>query len=62
MCFWNSKDASLLRSKKFDKQIKNDERRLQKEVKLLLLGMRATSWRPVANMLPAESAIGDPWN
>lgn len=45
MCFGSRKtdEAGLAKSRELDKQIRQDEKRLAKEVKLLLLGMFAPS-------------------
>lgn len=45
MCFGSRKtdEAGLAKSRELDKQIRQDEKRLAKEVKLLLLGMLASS-------------------
>lgn len=60
MCFGrrNKDEADATRSRELDKILKADEKRMQKEVKLLLLGMAAphpSPAPPVLSALPAHT-------
>lgn len=61
MCFGrrNKDEADATRSRELDKILKADEKRMQKEVKLLLLGMAAPRPSPAPPILPAFQAIRD---
>lgn len=59
MCFGrrNKDEADATRSRELDKILKADEKRMQKEVKLLLLGMAAPRPSPAPPVLPALPAL-----
>lgn len=62
MCFGrrNKDEADATRSRELDKILKADEKRMQKEVKLLLLGMaapRTSPAPPVLLALPSDQPV-----
>jgi hypothetical protein len=61
MCFGrrNKDEADATRSRELDKILKADEKRMQKEVKLLLLGMPATRPPPAPSAFPAFQITRD---
>lgn len=61
MCFGrrNKDEADATRSRELDKILKADEKRMQKEVKLLLLGMAAPRPSPASPILPAFQITRD---
>lgn len=63
MCFGrrNKDEADATRSRELDKILKADEKRMQKEVKLLLLGMAALRPSPAPPVLPALPAPSRPY-
>lgn len=63
MCFGrrNKDEADATRSRELDKILKADEKRMQKEVKLLLLGMAALRPSPAPPVLTALPALSRPY-
>lgn len=61
MCFGrrNKDEADATRSRELDKILKADEKRMQKEVKLLLLGMAAPRPSAAPPALPPVPALPD---